>query len=198
MSQQQFNGVVEQVAAGDIKNFVEAPKVEKEYLSSAQRQALNALVGEISAECEIDARIIWREVVHARVGVEKIGEIPKEKFLEAQDALVCYRGNQSKQANIKLLVARITTATKAQEIYNQRDAFCLRQFGEKHLNAMSIDQLRQVLVFVEDFVKPEQPAGGEAQTAKLKLQEFKALGLRYPWQFGLTLCLGAVLGKLIF
>lgn len=193
MSEQQFNGAVEQVAAGDIKNFVEAPKVEKEYLSSAQRQALNALVAEISVECGVEARILWREVVHARVGVERIGEIQKEKFLEAQDALLCYRDNHRKQANIKLLVSRITSETKAKNIYGERDAHCLRQFGEKQLNAMSSEQLRQVLVFVEDYQVPQvqAPSGSAFAVASIR-----GVVLQYPWHFAGVFVLGSVIGKI--
>lgn len=191
--QQQFNGAVEQVAAGDIKNFVEAPKVEKEYLSSAQRKALNALVAEISVECEVEAQILWRNVVHARVGVDRIGEIQKEKFLDAQDSLVCYRAEHHKQTNIKLLVSHIDRETEAKGIHAERDAHCLRQFGEKQPNAMSIEQLRQVLVFVEDYVKP--PSADDSKKQKKPPVDLRFLLLSYPWQFGGTLLFGVIIGK---
>jgi len=197
MSQhQQFNGAVDQVAAGDIKNFVEAPKIEKEYLSTAQRKALNALVAEISAECKVEAQILWRNVVHARVGVDRIGEIQKEKFLDAQDSLVCYRAEHHKQANIKLLVSHIDRETKAKDIHAERDAHCLRQFGEKQPNAMSIEQLRQVLVFVEDYVKP--PSVDASKKQKKPPVDLRFLLLSYPWQFGGTLLFGVIIGRLWF
>ena len=197
MSQQQFNGSVDQVAAGDIKNFVELPRVVKEYLSSAQRQLLNALVAEISAECETEARLIWREVVHARVGVESIGEIPKEDFLIAQDALVSYRDNHRKQANIKLMVSHITSATKAKNLYGERDGFCLRQFGEKHLNAMTSEQLRQVLVFVEDFQRHVKPPAPEVAQVASQIAGLKLLLSAHRWEFIGTFTLGLVVGSVL-
>lgn len=205
MSSQHFNGQVEQVAAGDIKNFIEAPKPEQPaLLSSAQRQALHNLVEEISKECERDPRFIWREVVHARVGVESVSEILREDFHDAQDALVCYRDNHRRQANIRLMVARITNLTKEKGIYSERDAWCLRQFGEKHLNDMGTEQLRLVLAFVEDFQSSpveEQPEPAVAVATEPRelsfISEFKAFVSGYPVQCAVIALMLMFLGKII-
>ncbi|WP_325438026.1 hypothetical protein [Pseudomonas nitroreducens] len=205
MNTQQFHGRVDQVAAGDIKNFIEVPKPEKPpLLSSAQRHSLNILVEEIAKECEKEPRVIWREVVHAKVGVDTVGEILRDSFNDAQDALVCYRDNHRRQANHRLMVARITNFTKEKGIYSERDAWCLRQFGEKHLNAMETEHLRQVLAFVEDYrVSPpeEQPDPATAEPmAPLKkgfFAELQGVVISYPLQ---SVAIGAalmILGKII-
>ncbi len=205
MSSQQFHERVDQVAAGDIKNFIEAPKPEQPaLLSSAQRQVLNALVEEIAKECEKEPRFIWREVVHARVGVDSISEILRDSFHDAQDALVCYRDNHRRQANIRLMVARITNLTKEKGIYNERDAWCLRQFGEKHLVAMGTEQLRLVLAYVEDFQVPqlqEQPAPVAVEpVAPGKLgfmPDLKGVVTAYPMHCGALALALVILGKII-
>jgi hypothetical protein len=207
MSNQQFNNRVDQVAAGDIKNFIEVGKPEKPaLLSPPQRSVLNALVDEISKECEQDPRSIWREVVHARVGVTSINEILRDSFPEAEDALIKYRDNHRRQANIRLMVARITNLTKAKEIYNERDAWCLRQFGEKHLNAMELDQLRQVLGFVDDFkresvVQPQAEAviaNTEKETTVSGFRaELMSLARTYPWQCAAVAFAMVILGKIL-
>ncbi|WP_435609879.1 hypothetical protein [Pseudomonas knackmussii] len=205
MSSQQFHERVDQVAAGDIKNFIEAPKPEQPVLlSSAQRQVLNALVEEIAKECEKEPRFIWREVVHARVGVDTINDILRDSFHDAQDALVCYRDNHRRQANIRLMVSRITSLTKEKGIYNERDAWCLRQFGEKHLNAMGTEQLRLVLAFVEDFlVEPAQEkptdavAAIDARGKSGFLPGLRDFVITYPMHCGAMALALMILGKIV-
>ncbi|MDF3932956.1 hypothetical protein [Pseudomonas citronellolis] len=205
MSSQQFHERVDQVAAGDIKNFIEAPRPEQPVLlSSAQRQVLNALVEEIAKECEKEPRFVWREVVHARVGVDSINEILRDSFHDAQDALVCYRDNHRRQANIRLMVARITNLTKEKGIYNERDAWCLRQFGEKHLNAMGTEQLRLVLAFVEDFLiapAQEQPAPAVSEPIARQglgfLSGLKEFVTTYPMHCGAIALVLMILGKIV-
>lgn len=189
MSEQQFNGSVEQVAAGDIKNFIEAPKIEKEYLSSAQRQALNALVAEVSVECEVEARILWREVVHARVGVERIGEILKEKYLEAQDSLVCYRDNYRREIRTRTLIAELDQAAAERGLAKQLARYCLREFGEQSLAGLSIKQLSQALRYVDEY-QPPVPL-----VAPLSVAGFRMLAVRHPWHFTAVFAVGALLGK---
>lgn len=184
MSSQQFNGQVEQVAAGDIKNFIEAPHVEQRFISSAQRQALNTLVAELSQEHDVEARVLWREVVHASVGVESIGEIPRDSFKVAEGALYRWRDQQREQVNIKQMLERIQSATTEKGIEAERDSWCLRQFGERYLNSMTKDQLRQVLVFVEDFhaCLSEQPVEAAESLKRSFFRDLKGLAMNYPVQ----------------
>lgn len=176
----------------------------EEPITSVQRAMLRQLVDEISAECEVEARILWREVVHARVGVEHVGEIPRSRFLEAQDALVSWRDCHRKKANVRLMVAKITNLTKEKGIYNERDAWCLRQFGEKHLVAMGTEQLRLVLAFVEDFHVPQlqqQPAPAAVEPvapARLGfISDLKGFVTTYPMHCGGIVLVLLILGKII-
>ncbi|MCY1541152.1 hypothetical protein D9M68_768280 [compost metagenome] len=119
--------------------------------------------------------------------------------MEAQHALVSWRDNRQKQANIKVMVARITSFTKEKGIYDQRDAFCLRQFGEKHLNAMGSEQLRQVLVFVEDYQdlpKIASVAETTMGTPQSHWAAYKALLIQYPMPFAFTGSMAYLIGKL--
>lgn len=199
MSDIDVEGNRNRVAGRDYIELTVSPgKEAKEPISQVQRQMLRALVQEISAEFEVEARMLWREVVHAQVGVEHVGDIPRDKFLEAQHALVSWRDNRQKQANIKVMVARITSFTKEKGIYDQRDAFCLRQFGEKHLNAMGTEQLRHVLAFVEDYqeaAKTPPAAEPTSDAPQSRWIEYKALVMQHPWQFGWTCVFGTLIGK---
>ena len=93
------------------------------------------------------------------------------------------------------MVSRITSLTKEKKIYDERDAFCLRTFGERHLNHMTIEQLRQVLAFVEDFqaVEPATNTGLD-----LTPEAILAVVSRYPVHFGATLVIGALIGAVLF
>ncbi|MAG68565.1 MAG: hypothetical protein CMK74_22245 [Pseudomonadales bacterium] len=191
---QQFNQPVDQVAAGNINNYL-GPAEEKEPLSNAQRKRLNVLVAEVSETLELDARDIWRDVVHAHVGVDSINEIQRSQFSDAVFVLENFRETERMRVNTRLMVSRITSLTKEKKIYDERDAFCLRTFGERHLNHMTIEQLRQVLAFVEDFqaVEPATNTGLD-----LTPEAILAVVSRYPVHFGATLVIGALIGAVLF
>ncbi|OBY58220.1 hypothetical protein [Pseudomonas sp. AU12215] len=169
----------------------------EEPITQQQRSMLRQLVEEISAESGTDARILWREVVHARVGVEHVGEIPRSRFLEAQDALVSWLDGHRTKANVRMLVDRIRAITDAKEIESQRDTWCLRQFGEKHLNAMGTEHLRQVLAYVEDF-QALQPAVAEAnEPRKLGfITDVRGFMAAYPVHSGAIALVLFILGRI--
>lgn len=191
---QQFNRPVDQVAAGNINNYM-GPAEEKEPLSNAQRKRLNVLVAEVSETLELDARDIWRDVVHAHVGVDSINEIQRSQFSDAVFVLENFRETERMRVNTRLMVSRITSLTKEKKIYDERDAFCLRTFGERHLNHMAIEQLRQVLAFVEDYQLPEPAADTGLD---LTPEAILAVVTRYPVHFGATLVIGALIGSVLF
>lgn len=190
----EVEGSENRVAGRDYLEINMGNEADKEPLSSAQRQKLNALVANVSETLSLDPRSVWREVVHARIGVDSINDIPRSAYQDAYDELIRFRDTERERVNIKLLVSKITTVTKAKSIYSERDGFCLRTFGESHLNYMSIDQLRQVLAFVEDLevVAPEpKPAGQLTPSAVL------AVVMDYPVHFGITLVVGALAGQIL-
>ncbi|MDZ7888942.1 MAG: hypothetical protein U5M72_06750 [Pseudomonas sp.] len=117
MSEIGVEGDQNRVAGRDYVEINLAAKSEPvEVLSKVQRQMLHSLVEEIAKECAVDARSLWREVVHARVGVEHVGDIPRTKFLEAQDSLVCWRDNFRQLANTQLLIDKLTTLTREKHL----------------------------------------------------------------------------------
>jgi len=188
-------GSENRVAGRDYLEINVGPEADKEPLSSAQRQKLNALVANVSETLEIDPRQVWREVVHAKLGVESIHEIPRTAFDQAYDAVIHFRDTEREFVNVRLMVSRITSLTKEKKIYEERDSFCLRTFGERHLNHMNKDQLRQVLAFVEDFLVDFQaPDTGPATNPSAILSVI----MQYPIHFSVTLVVGALAGQLLF
>ncbi|WP_339844339.1 hypothetical protein [uncultured Halopseudomonas sp.] len=182
------------VAGRDYLEINVGPEADKEPLSSAQRQKLNALVASVSETLEIDPRQVWREVVHAKLGVESIHEIPRTAFDQAYDAVIHFRDTEREFVNVRLMVSRITSLTKEKKIYEERDSFCLRTFGERHLNHMNKDQLRKVLAYVEDYevkVVPQDPIDG------FSLSGIALVVLAHPVHFAATLILGIIVGQII-
>lgn len=187
-------GSENRVAGRDYLEINVGPEADKEPLSSAQRQKLNALVANVSETLELDPRQVWREVVHAKLGVESISEIPRSAFEQAYDAVLLFRDTEREYINVRLMVSRITSVTKEKKIYAERDAFCLRTFGERHLNHMNKDQLRQVLAFAEDYqVPPPVPA----EQSVMSLSGFMSVVMQHPVHFAATLALGAVIGMIL-
>ncbi|MCY1266033.1 hypothetical protein D9M68_325440 [compost metagenome] len=194
-------GSKNRVAGRDYIELTLPGKEVEEPLTQQQRSMLRQLVESISAESGTEAFILWREVVHARVGVEHVGEIPRSRFLEAQDALISWRDGHRMKVNVSMLVDRIRGATDAKGIEGQRDTWCLRQFGEKHLDAMGTDQLRQVLAFVEDFQitqSQEQPAPAAIDPPKqVFMPELRSFVSTYPVHCGVIALALMILGKIV-
>ncbi|WDC64140.1 hypothetical protein [Pseudomonas aeruginosa] len=86
MSDIDVDGDRNRVAGRDFIEVHLAP--EHEPLSQEQRKRLNLLVNNISSEYKVDPWTLWREVVHTRIGVSKVRQIPKSKFSEAERALL--------------------------------------------------------------------------------------------------------------
>lgn len=187
-------GSENRVAGRDYLEINVGAEADKEPLSSAQRQKLNALVANVSETLELDPRQVWREVVHAKLGVESINEIPRTAFEQAYEAVIHFRDTEREYVNVRLMVSRITSVTKEKTIYEERDSFCLRTFGERHLKHMNKDQLRQVLAFVEDYQVPEPSKHAHGD---LTASSFIALVKLHPVQFAATLALGALLGIIL-
>lgn len=201
MSEIGVEGDQNRVAGRDYVEINLAAKSEPvEVLSKVQRQMLHSLVEEIAKECAVDARSLWREVVHARVGVEHVGDIPRTKFLEAQDSLVCWRDNFRQLANTQLLIDKITTLTREKHLHVRRDSWCLRKFGEKNIQAMSAEQLRQLFCFVDDYVYEPQYLPDPEPFFQVKLSpaaQLKMLALEHPAQMTVVLLLGFIIGRVV-
>lgn len=188
-------GSENRVAGRDYLEINVGPEADKEPLSSAQRQKLNALVANVSETLELDPRQVWREAVHAKLGVESISEIPRSAFEQAYDAVIHFRDTERENVNVRLMISRITSVTKGKKIYEERDSFCLRTFGERHLKHMNKDQLRKVLAYVEDYEAKDAP---EVSPADFSLSGIALVVLTNPVHFAATLVLGAIIGQVMF
>lgn len=170
----------------------------KEFLVAAQRKSLNALVAEISSELSVEARIIWSEVVHAQVGVQSINDIPRDKFIEAQGALVAYRDRRRELAATQALVARILQTANDKGVYLELTHFCTREYGEQKLKSPSRAQLLRALGFVEDFQKQAAPKPVINEDLYQKIvREMRAVVFQYPRHFAAVFLVGALIGRLV-
>lgn len=193
MNQQQFHGAVEQVAAGDIKNFIEAPKPDKEPLVKAQRKRLNALVAEIAAECSVAGPALWLQVLHPQLGVDSINDITRDQFQDALDALDAYRQDHRDRVARRGLIGRISNAVLRKGIAAELDRFCVREFGQQDLNSLDRGQLQKALAFADDHASAVPPVQVQSPTARLTIQQ---LVLSYPVHAGGIAVLGFIMGKI--
>lgn len=192
MNQQQFHGAVEQVAAGDIKNFIEAPKPDKEPLVKAQRKRLNALVAEVAAECSVAGPALWLQVLHPQLGVDSINDITRDQFQDALDALDVYRQEHRDRVACKGLIDRISSAVLRKGIAAELDRFCIREFGQQYLNSLDRGQLQKALAFVDDHAAVVPPGQVQSPPVRLTIQQ---LVLSYPVHTGGIAVLGFIIGK---
>jgi hypothetical protein len=158
-------------------------------LSAEQRRRLNRLVTEISSEHEVDPRTLWKEVVHTRTGVSKIEKIPRDKFGEAEQALLDYAEYLHAQAHAKRLVAEVLEVANQRGVYKEMTRFCSREFGSSALTKLNPEQLKAVLRFVDEHQVPAQLA------TPLSLPGFRKLVISHPWHFTAVFFLGTLMGR---
>jgi hypothetical protein len=155
-------------------------------LSPDQRRRLNRLVTEISSEYQADPRLLWKEVVHTRTGVSSIEDIPRDKFAEAEQALLDHAEQLHAQAHAKRLVDEVEEVAKQRGIYQQMMRFCSREFGSTSLTRLRPEQLKAVLRYVDEYQAPA-----------LSWPGFRMLVLSHPWQFAAVFVMGALVGRVI-
>lgn len=163
-----------------------------ELLSPEQRRRLNRLVTEISSEYQADPRLLWKEVVHTRTGVSSIEDIPRDKFAEAEQALLDHAEQLHAQAHAKRLVDEVEEVAKQRGIYQQTMRFCSREFGSTSLARLRPEQLKAVLRFVDEYQAPRQVA------APLSFGGFKQLAVAHPWHVSAVFLLGSVFGRVFY
>lgn len=128
-----------------------------EPLSSEQRRRLNLLVTNISNEYKVDPWTLWKEVVHTRIGVSKVGEIPKDKFDIAEKALQEHAEHLHSLAHAKRLVAELLQVANERGVYADLTRFCSREFGVTVLTKLNPEQLKQALRFLESSTASAPP-----------------------------------------
>lgn len=160
-------------------------------LSPDQRRRLNRLVTEISSEHQVDPRLLWKEVVHTRTGVSSIEDIPRDKFAEAEQALLDHAEQLHAQAHAKRLVDEVEEVAKQRGVYQQMTRFCSREFGSTVLTKLSPAQLKAVLRFVDEYQAPRQVS------APLSWPGFRTLVMSHPLHFTAVFVLGTLVGRVI-
>lgn len=158
-------------------------------LSPEQRRRLNRLVTEISGDYQVDPRLLWKEVVHTRTGVSSIDEIPRDKFAEAEKALLDHAEQLHAQAHAKRLVDEVEGAAKQRGIYQEMTRFCSREFGSTVLSRLNPQQLKAVLRYVDEYQAPAQVS------VPLSLPGFRKLVICHPWHFTAVFLLGTLMGR---
>ncbi|MFI8609497.1 hypothetical protein ACIGFL_14420 [Pseudomonas sp. NPDC077649] len=159
-------------------------------LSPEQRRRLNRLVTEISTEHQADPRLLWKEVVHTRTGVSSIEDIPRDKFAEAEQALLDHAEQLHAQAHAKRLVDEVEEVAKQRGIYQQMMRFCSREFGSTSLTRLRPEQLKAVLRYVDEYQAPRHVA------APLSVGGFRQLAVAHPWHMSAVLLAGVVIGRI--
>lgn len=159
-------------------------------LSPEQRRRLNRLVTEISSEYQADPRTLWKEVVHTRTGVSSIEDIPRDKFAEAEQALLDYAELLHAQAHAKRLVAEVLEVANQRGVYQEMTRFCSREFGSAVLNKLNPEQLKAALRYVESH-GAQPPSTAVGWTAQM-IQLWK----RYPSHLVVLIIVSAIAGRI--
>ncbi|OWJ91097.1 hypothetical protein B6S59_25330 [Pseudomonas sp. A46] len=179
---------------------------DREPLSPEQLDRLKLLVSNISKEFKVDPWTLTREVLNTRIGVSKIEEIPRSRFTEAEESLKAHAEQLHAHHHARRLMAETLELANDKGVYQDLMRYCSRQFGTTFLSRLSPDQLKAALAFVEgqqppaagqqrpDAPSDPRPSAMPASTQK-HWEEYKALVMQHPWQFGWTCVAGAFIGK---
>ncbi|MCY1295834.1 hypothetical protein D9M71_116220 [compost metagenome] len=176
---------------------------KKEPITANQRRRLNALVAEVSDDLKVEAKTLWTDVVHVRLGVQTVGEITRDQFLQAEQALYDYRQQQLDTSSNNRLISEILRQSKLKGIAKPMSDYCLHTAGVSKLKRLDRDKLLQVLRFVESYqVTPEQepPESVAAEVITPTKQSFmtdlKVFLTTYPMHCGAIALVLVVLGRL--
>jgi len=173
----------------NINHNVPAPDL----LSPEQRRRLNRLVTQISSEYETDPRLLWKDVVHTRTGVSSIEEITKDRFADAEHALLDHAELLRQQAHAKRLVAEVLEVANRRGVYQEMTRYCSREFGATVLNKLNPEQLKAVLRYVEADAAPQ--AASKADKLPF-MKRMISLSSQHPAHLATVLAVGIVIGKI--
>lgn len=169
-----------------------------DFLSPDQRRRLNRLVTEISTDYQADPRILWREVVHTRIGVSSIDEILRSQFTEAEQALLDHAEQLRAHNHARRLVAEVLRIANERGIYQEMTRYVGREFGGTVLNKLNPEQLKETLRFVEGYqLAAAEPTPAPVPTRLKYLQRMVRLVIEHPAHMGAVLVIGFVIGKAI-
>lgn len=194
---QEFNEVVDQVAAGDIKNYFasNAPAPDG-FLGPRRREALNGLVAAVADECNQSSRHLWVTVVHVATGVNTVGQIRDSQYQDAVNALEQFRENFREQRRREDLRVRLKELSAGKKSAEELKRFCLAVLGDAHLYDMPSEKLREAVAHMERYQQQQRELLIEAKTAGQQAEPmlFGALLRQYPIHCFVIGAVGFLLG----
>lgn len=149
------SGNANRVAGRDYLEFNFSQPVDSAPLVAAQRQQLNGLVRSVANTLNEEPRLIWRHV-HAVVGVESVGEITRDQFLVAKQAIQAYQDDVREDAACQKLVGQILRLASEHGTQKQMESYCLGLFGVDRLKELDREQLAQVYDYLANTQVPEE------------------------------------------
>lgn len=159
---------------------------DREPLAQAQRARLNEEVARLAEELGMDPRMLWRSV-HESAGVKTVGEVRKDQYQDAMSALQAVSERHKELVRSRTLTIELEQATTEKRMAKQLGRFCLREFGEQNLGALTIMQLTQALRYVDECQAPPQAA--------LSWHSIRAVVMSNPLHFTAVFVLGVSIGK---
>lgn len=168
---------------------------KKEPLAKVQRIKLRAVAADVAEECEVSEAFLWKEVIHAKLGVTTINEITRDQYPAALDILDAFRSDRREQRTRQELIDLVREIAQAKGITAELRKFCTREFGEQRLDPLERANILKALAFVDDYRPGSTSTKAPAPSPNVPIQ-IRELVVSYPWQFGLVFALGALAGKL--
>ena len=137
------------VATRDYLEFNFSQQVDTQPLVPAQRHQLNNQIKSAAAALRQEPQQIWRHV-HAALGVESVGDISRDQYQAAQQAVEDYLDSAKEYAACQKLVGQILRVATDKGIQEPMESFCLGAFGMDRLKELGREELAQVYAFVEN------------------------------------------------
>lgn len=154
------------VATRDYLEFNFSQQVDAQPLVPAQRHQLNNQIKSAATALRQEPQQIWRHV-HASLGVEGIGDITRDQYQVAQQAVEEYLDGAKEYAACQKLVGQILRVAADKGIQEPMESFCLGAFGMDRLKELGREDLAQVYAFVESHTANDKELVNE-QAATLQ------------------------------
>ncbi|XKM14263.1 hypothetical protein RCS94_03600 [Orbaceae bacterium ac157xtp] len=188
------DNIAEQIAARDIYNIhhVNDQVQDDRLLVPAQRRSLNNLISDIESFGESTARDMWLKL-HALLGVNSINEITIPQYEKAESFLKTELEKATELAACKMLMSLILTDLKGKEETKRKtNRFSKEEFGTADFYKLNKNQLRQVLDYVKEISRQEQPVDKDL------INQLSIIIKKQPKPTFIIFIAGFILGAVIF
>ena len=175
------------VATRDYLEFNFSQQNDVQPLVPAQRQQLNNQVRSTAETLREEPQQIWRHV-HAALGVESIGDITRDQYSAAQQAVDAYLDKAKQYAACQKLVGQILRLANDKGIQEAMESFCLGAFGMDRLKELGREELAQVYAFVQ-----RHPAEGKSPSTLQHYLQFKPVRIALVSSFVAGLLIGLLI-----